>query len=41
MQHRARFWQALVCYLGPPGHMLWNLKWPLLCVIAVQVGYEM
>ncbi|GAX74842.1 hypothetical protein CEUSTIGMA_g2288.t1 [Chlamydomonas eustigma] len=30
-----RFLQALFCYLGPPSHVLFNIKWPVLCVMLV------
>jgi signal recognition particle receptor subunit beta len=27
--------QATFFYLGPPGHILWNIKWPLLLNMAI------
>lgn len=39
-----RYLSSLFCYVGPPCHLLWRVKWPLLAVMAVTVslaGYEL
>lgn len=33
-----RYFHALFGYLGPPGHILWNIKWPLGMVMLVAVA---
>ncbi|KAG1666969.1 hypothetical protein FOA52_004252 [Chlamydomonas sp. UWO 241] len=35
LQSEWRFFQAFFCYLGPPSHVLWNIKYPWLFVMAI------
>ncbi|KAL4426657.1 hypothetical protein ABPG77_004713 [Micractinium sp. CCAP 211/92] len=32
---RSHEWGALFCYVGPPSHVLWNIKLPLFCCMLV------
>eukprot|EP00798_Chlamydomonas_sp_ICE-L_P016392 gene16392-22594_t len=40
LHSQRRYLQAPFCYLGPPSHILWNIKWPWLSsvLIAIAIG---
>ena len=40
LQSRNRYFQALFCYIGPPSHVLWNIKWPFMMIVLVSVIVE-
>eukprot|EP00798_Chlamydomonas_sp_ICE-L_P005317 gene5317-18562_t len=40
MHSQWRFVQALFCYIGPPSHVLWNVKWPWLFSMLVAAGVQ-
>lgn len=35
LQSQWRFVQAVFCYIGPPSHLLWHIKLPLLFNMAI------
>ncbi|GAX76520.1 hypothetical protein CEUSTIGMA_g3966.t1 [Chlamydomonas eustigma] len=35
-----RFFQAVFCYVGPPSHILWNIKWPYLFIMITAIAVE-
>ncbi|KAL4425523.1 hypothetical protein ABPG75_009539 [Micractinium tetrahymenae] len=43
LRSQNRYGQALLCYLGPPSHVLWNIKLPLffcMLVAALSIMWE-
>eukprot|EP00798_Chlamydomonas_sp_ICE-L_P016396 gene16396-22598_t len=38
MHSQWRYLQGLFCYIGPPSHILWNVKWPWLFSMLVSAG---
>ncbi len=41
LKSETRFAQALLCYLGPPSHILFNIKWPFLGIMLVAVAVNL
>uniref|UniRef100_A0A7R9Z3M3 Uncharacterized protein n=1 Tax=Chlamydomonas euryale TaxID=1486919 RepID=A0A7R9Z3M3_9CHLO len=37
LNSEAAYMQAFFCYLGPPSHVLWNIKWPWLVTVLVSL----
>ena len=33
-----RYVSAVLCYLGPPAHILWSIKWPMLLITVEVLG---